>query len=246
MPLNENISVEDLGGGFKAAVSPEHRFGIDAFLLAAFSSPKHKDRVCDLCAGGGIVGLLMLRDHAPVSVTSVEIQESAYRLSLMSKELSGAENYFPQNADLVGWRGENQFDLITCNPPYKKEGTGIMPSQDSGALIRCETACRIEDVCLTAKRNLKYGGRLCICNRPERLADCVSAMRAAGIEPKRLRTVHKNAGADAWLILLEGRLGGSGFLKIEKPFLVYGPDGEYSEETAALYGMYKRGEQNGI
>lgn len=236
MPQNDEISVEELGGGFKVAISKEHRFGTDAFLLADFAAPKRKDRCLDLCSGNGIVGLLMLRDFQPDEVWAAEIQKSAHELAMMSKELSGAGNFFPINADLRAWRGERQFDVITCNPPYKRGGTGAESSSRAEAVARHEIECTVYDVCEAAKRNLRFGGRLCICNRPERLADCIEAMRKNGIEPKRLRTVHKNADSAAWLILLEGRLGGSGFMKIERPLLVL-ENGEYSKEMRRIYRL---------
>ena len=236
MPQNDEISVEELGGGFKVAISKEHRFGTDAFLLADFAAPKRKDRCLDLCSGNGIVGLLMLRDFQPDEVWAAEIQKSAHGLAVMSKELSGAGNFFPINADLRVWRGERQFDVITCNPPYKRGGTGAESSSRAEAVARHEIECTVYDVCEAAKRNLRFGGRLCICNRPERLADCIEAMRKNGIEPKRLRTVHKNADSAAWLILLEGRLGGSGFMKIERPLLVL-ENGEYSKEMKRIYRL---------
>lgn len=232
----DDISVEELGNGYKVAISKEHRFGTDAFLLADFASPRHKDRCCDLCSGNGIVALLMLKNHLPAEVTAVEIQKKAYDLAVMSKELSGADRLIPLRLDLREWRSDHALDLITCNPPYKRGGTGAKSADSAQAIARHEIECSIQDVCEAAKRNLKYGGRLCVCNRPERLADCVSAMRNCGIEPKRLRTVHKNADTPAWLILIEGRLGGSGFMKIESPLFVMEGE-EYSREMKRIYGL---------
>lgn len=217
-----DYTVETLGGGFFAAVSAEHRFGTDAFLLAKFAGARRKDRCADLCSGCGIVGLALLRDFAPASVIAVELLEPAHRLALISKELSNAENFFPVNDDLRKWRAETPLDLIVCNPPYKAAGAGIVPSKESAALARRETECTVFDVCAAAKRNLRYGGRLCICNRPERLADCITAMRQNGIEPKRLRTVHRDSTSDAWLILLEGRFAKStsAFMRVEPPLII--------------------------
>lgn len=229
-------SAENLGSGYFSAISESVRFGTDAFLLADFAAPKHRDFCLDLCSGNGIVALLLLRGFDPLGVVGVEITPEAHRLAEISKELSGAEKFVPINADLRGWRYDGrQFDVITCNPPYYRLGSGAAPSTEAGKLARHEESCRIEDVCGAARRNLKYGGRLCICQRPERLSDCVCAMKAAGIEPKRLRTVHRDAGSPAWLILLEGRYGGAGSVAIEKPLLVYDEAGEYSPEMKRIY-----------
>lgn len=92
-----------------------------------------------------------------------------------------------------------QLDLVTCNPPYKAYQAGIESQLTAQKIARHEVLCNIYDICHSAKRLLKFGGRLCICNRPERLADCIDAMRQNGIEPKRLQFVAKAADAQPWL-----------------------------------------------
>lgn len=232
--LSEDVTFERLSDDISVAISKEHRFGTDAFLLADFAAPRHKDRVIDLCSGCGIVGLLMMRDFSPSCVTAVELQKKAHMLAELTKRRCGLECFIPKNCDLKEYTSPHQADLITCNPPYKTPGTGAVSASEAEAVARHEIECSILDVCRAAKRNLKFGGRLCICNRPERLLDCISAMRDCKIEPKRLRSVHKTAEDKAWLILLEGRLGGSGFMKIEPPLLVY-EGGEYSKEMKRIY-----------
>ena len=54
---------------------------------------------------------------------------------------------------------------------------------------RNEELCTINDITAAAGYLLKFGGRLCLCSRPERLTDTICAMRGAGIEPKRMRLV---------------------------------------------------------
>lgn len=233
-----DLSYEDLGEGYKICVSSEHRFGTDAFLLADFASPRHKDSVIDLCTGDGIVALLMSRDFKPKEIYAVEIQEKAFDQLCLSKDVSNADEIIPVHADLKTWRAPKQVDLITCNPPYKIDNTGAKNDTEAVSIARHEMLCTIYDVCEAAKKNLKFGGRLCICNRPERLADCIDAMRKNGIEPKRLRSVHKDKQSDAWLILIEGMMGGAKFMKVEKPLIVKGKNGEsYSDEMKRIYKL---------
>lgn len=236
--MEAGFSFEELGGGFKVCVSDEHRFGTDAFLLSDFAAAKRKDKVCDFCSGNGIVALLTARDFAPEMIYAVELQDKAFQQLCMSKEASNAETVIPIHEDLREWRSGVQLDLITCNPPYKPDNTGLKNASHAVTIARHETECTIFDVCRAARRSLRFGGRLCLCNRPERLADVIQAMREAGIEPKRLRCVQKTAESDPWLILVEGRLGGSKFLKIEKPLIVKGENGEpYSLEMKRIYKL---------
>lgn len=230
-----DFTFEELGKGFKVCVSQEHRFGTDAFLLADFAKPRHKDKVCDYCTGCGIIAMIMQRNFQPAKIYALEIQQKAYEQVKLSAKESGTLNVEAVLGDLKEWRSPEALDLITCNPPYKISGTGAKNDSDAVSIARHEMMCTIQDVCAAAAKDLRFGGRLCVCNRPERLSDVIMAMRENGIEPKRLRTVHKNPETAPWLILVEGRRGGNNFIQIEKPLYVRSADGGISEEMSRIY-----------
>lgn len=71
--------------------------------------------------------------------------------------------------------------------PILQVGASVPDTARAGA--RHELSCTMPDVCAAAGLLLKDGGRLCVCQRPERLADVLCAMRGARIEPKRLQFV---------------------------------------------------------
>ncbi|MGN0594348.1 MAG: methyltransferase, partial [Hominimerdicola sp.] len=60
-----DFTFEKLSDKIQICISSEHRFGTDAFLLADFAKPRHKDLVCDFCTGSGIIALLMERNFQP-------------------------------------------------------------------------------------------------------------------------------------------------------------------------------------
>lgn len=241
MTVNDSDSLfnyESLGDGYYVCVSKEHRFGTDAFLLADFAAPHRKDKVCDLCSGSGIVALVMAKRFSPQRLYAVELQDKAYEQLVLSAEKSCCDTLLPVHSDLKLWRSDVMLDLITCNPPYKSDNTGLKNNSEEVTIARHETQCTIYDVCACAKRSLRFGGRLCVCQRPERLPDVICAMRECGIEPKRLRTVHKDSRSEPWLILVEGRQGGSRYLKIERPLYIKSEDGsDYSQEMKIIYGI---------
>ena len=212
MNTYDDLTVEKLHDGIEIVISTEHRFGTDAFLLADFAAPRHKDLVCDLCTGSGIIALLMYQNFKPRHIDAVEIQQKAHDQLRLTLERSEINCITPILGDLKHYRPEKELDLITCNPPYKISGTGAKNETEAVTIARHETMCTIDDVCAAAKRSLKYGGRLCICNRPERQCDIMVAMRSNGIEPKRVRFVSKTPETAPWLVLVDGRKGGSSFL----------------------------------
>ena len=235
-----DFSFELLQNNIEICVSKEHKFGTDAFLLADFAAPRHKDKVCDLGTGCGIIPLLMQIKFSPKELYGVDIQPQAIEQFSITVEKNSLENIHPICADLKElWEDcpRASFDLVTCNPPYKAANAGIESLGEAQRIARHEILCNINDVCKAASRLLKFGGRLCLCNRPERLADVICAMRENNIEPKLLRFVSKTPEDASWLFLIEGKLGGKPFMKTRPPLFVKEGDG-FSKELLSIYGQH--------
>lgn len=213
--------------------------GTDTFLLSAFPRAKPGWKVCDLGAGTGLLGLLLLRREPALSVTGVELQEAALALA----EKTAAENGLSSrltflHADLRQLEGllpAGGFDLVVSNPPYFLEGSGFLPVGEGRQKARAELSCTLEEVCLAAARLTRWGGSFCLVHRPERLTDLLCALRGAGLEPKRLRPVCPRAGAVPSLLLAEGRRGGKAGLSMEPPLILQREDGSPTAEVDAVY-----------
>jgi tRNA1(Val) A37 N6-methylase TrmN6 len=210
---------ETLGDGLELFISKDHRFGTDALLLAEFAAPRRKDNVIDLGTGCGIIPFILLRDFGVSAVTAVDINPEAIELLKLSVKTNNIGSIFPVNADLRNLSSDyyGKFDVVTCNPPYKAVGTGIVNTNEAKLSARHEVSCTQEDVCKAAYKLLKSGGRLCMINRTERLADVICAMRNCKIEPKRLRMIAKDEKAKPVLFLIEGKKDGKPFLNVETP-----------------------------
>lgn len=221
--------------------SSDHRFGTDAFLLAYFSKYRQKDKVCDLGTGCGIIPLIMQKYRPPRITYAVDIQESAVNQLKLGIEKSETTGIIPICADLKElWENAplGELDLVTCNPPYKVKNAGYESSITAQKIARHEIMCNIDDVCKAAEKLLKFGGRLCICNRPERLSDVVFAMKNHGIEPKRIRFVSKTPLESPWLFLIEGKKGSKPFMQIEPQLYIREGDG-FSDELQQIYNTGK-------
>ncbi len=234
---------EETLGGVTAFVSRSHRFGTDAVLLSDFALPEgaHMPSLaCDLGSGCGIIPLLWFgRGCAPKQVYAVEIQPEGVELMRMSSEKNGLSGCFlPLCADMTALTAAQlplgRFELVTCNPPYKADGAGIKSSEPSALTARHEGSCDIGSVCRAAARLLRFGGRFCLCLRPERLADAICAARENRLEPKRLRFVCQRDGEEPWLFLMEARRSGGVGLRVGPP-LVIERDGGYSDELRRIY-----------
>lgn len=224
--------LEELKSGLYVCRSEIHSFGTDAFLLTGFSGYRQRDLVCDLGTGCGIIPLLMQRSKPPKQIFAVDIQPDAIeQLQEGIAHSDCAPAITPVCCDLRELKDMpfGQFDLVTCNPPYKAGNSGILSDDAQKQIARHEIAGDIYDICAAASKLLNYHGRFCLCCRPERLADVMCAMRANQIEPKRLRLVCKTPDSAPWLFLLEGKKSAKPFLQIEPTLFVRSGDGLTSE-----------------
>lgn len=237
----EPFAYQALTGRIKVCTTAAHGFGTDACLLAHFAAPRRDDLACDLGTGCGIIPLFWAREGRPRTVYALDIQPLAIRqcrLSLMASQIE--TEILPVECDLRALSADlplGRFDLVTCNPPYFPRGSGAKPSTEAGVLARHEASCTPEDVFAAAGKLLRFGGRFCLCQRPERLADVISAARASGLEPKLLRFVAKTAQDAPWLFLLECKKGAKPSLRLLPQLCVYGADGAYSPEMQAVYAL---------
>ena len=239
--MEQNLKREPLGNSFFVNVSAHHTFGTDAVLLSHFAKAKKKDKLVDLGTGCGIIPLLMLRDGNLSSAVGVDISTEATDLAQKTVSELELDNFSIINSNLTELKGKVEFGfhtLVTCNPPYKAPGAGLKNPDKTEAVARHEIACNLEDLVSVGARLLQTGGRLCMCHRPERLAELMSLMAKHRVEPKRLRLVAQRKGEEPWLVLVEGRRSGNIGLKIE-PTLYVEEKGGFSQEMIEIYGPYK-------
>lgn len=236
---------ERLSDEIKLAVSDDHTFGTDAVILSHFAKIKAKDKALDMGTGCGIIPFLWLRDKKINNVSCLDIQQNAYeqvRFSIKENALSdriSAYNCDLREIDKI-FEAE-QFSLVTMNPPYKPVGTGIESMTESAKIARHEVCCNIEDAVKAAVYLLKYGGRFCMCHRPERLVDTVELMRSYKLEPKRLRFVQDREGEQPFLFLIQGQKGAKPFLRVEPQLIIKKDNGRFTKEMLEIYGSYADG-----
>lgn len=239
-----NEHLEPLGNDISVYVNDKHRFSTDTILLANFSFVKGSKKCVELGTGCAAIPLLWCRHNKNLKIFAVEIQHDACVLAQKSVDYNGLnENIKIINENLNNLNGilpYGSFDVVVCNPPYKLSGCGITNFDTAKHIARHEKECTLDDICRTASKLLQFGGKLCICQRPERLADAMELMRKYDIEPKVLRLVQARISKPPKLFLLEGRRGGNrGFLQVKPTLLIEDGNGNFSAEMNEIYGCFK-------
>ena len=217
----------------------QFRVSTDSMVLADFCRVKPGSRVLDLGCGCGTLGLLLLGADGTLQICGVEIQEPAARQA----QENAAENGLSDRLQIVcgdlrqahAQIAPGSFDCVLSNPPYYPPESGYLHTQDSLCAARSELCCPFDALCAAAARALRWGGRFFLVHKPERLVDLMTGLRAARLEPKRIRFVRHRAQSAVSLVLLESRLGGRPGLHYEPDLILYGPDGSASADCRRIY-----------
>ena len=164
-------------------------FSTDALLLGHFTEVRKNDKILDLCAGNGVIALL-LSAKGSQTIESIEIQEQLADMARRSFEYNDLTNrlliHHMDLKDVYQNFKPSQYTLVTCNPPYFKSNQRHQHQKEAHKIARHEIMCTLEDCMLAARHLLKQGGRLMMVHRAERLMDVLTEMRKASIEPKRV------------------------------------------------------------
>lgn len=236
-------------------------FGMDAVLLASYVQMKKARRALDLGTGNGILPLLLSARTDCGHLTGLEIQPASADLAARSVALNGLQDRIDIVQGDIREAGRlfkaASFDFVTCNPPYRPVGTGrvsgkkqpigtnrseengskadLPESLDPRAIARHELLCTLDDVVSAAAKLVRPGGHFYLVHRPLRLAEILTKLTLAGLEPKRMRLVYPHVDEAPNMVLLDCVRGGAPELRIEPPLIVYEKDGSYTPELRRLY-----------
>jgi len=216
-----------------------YRFSVDAVLLEHFISGSKLRSGIELGCGSGVISILLAQRMKRVMITAVEIQKSLAeragrnvrlnnlddRVSVLSHDVKELKNLYETNS----------FDFAFSNPPFRKTATGRISEDDERAVARHEIEMTVSDLVGTAAYLLKHSGRFFLIYHPFRLAELVSLLRQARLEPKRMRFVHSMKGDEAKMVLIEAVKGGGVWLKIDPPLYLYKEKNEYSREVKRIF-----------
>lgn len=241
--LKENERIDDLE--FKDLKIIQNKdgfcFGIDAVLLSDFAKNiKKGSKVLDLGTGTGIISILLCGKTQLKNVTGVEVQEEVYDMACRSAKLNNLEDRFDiVNENILNLEnifGNNSFDVIVTNPPYKKKNTGITNEDEKKLISRHEILANLEEFIKISSKMLKDKGEFYMVHRPERMVDIFSLMRKYKIEPKEVRLVFSNEKNPPKMVLIKGVRNGGEYLKFRENLYIYKEDGSYTDEILKIYG----------
>ena len=187
-------------------------FGTDGVELANFAQAKLSDRVLDLCCGSGIVTVL-LAGKKGVSVTGVELQAELASLAEKNIKLNNlpCKIICDRVQNLPSIFPAGSFDVITCNPPYRKVGSGMESLSDQVRIARHEVALTLDELLRASSHLLKSGGKMYIVHIVERLAEVFDNAIKYHLQPKVLSILRPGDNKKPFIFLAklikDGKVG---------------------------------------
>jgi tRNA1Val (adenine37-N6)-methyltransferase len=215
-----------------------YRFSVDALLLENFMTASRLEKGIELGTGSGVISILLAKRLKNSTITAVELQKSladrAKRNVRLNEVDTQVEILSQDIAELRNIFHTNSFDFAFSNPPFRKPRTGRMSIHKERAIARHEIELTLPDLLKTASYLLKHSGKFYMIYHPFRLAELISLLRKARLEPKRIRFVHSKSGDEAKMALVESVKGSGTWLKVDPPLYLYGKTGNYTMEMKRI------------
>ena len=188
-----------------------YRFTSDSVLLSRFAKARNGEKVADFCAGSGIVAFhfyALNKDKKNLSFTLFELQEELSALSKKTAEYNDFDNFSFVCGELQNLPKEynEAFSLVLCNPPYERGG--FENDDYKKAICRKEITITLPEIARAAAKALKYGGRLCMLHRADRIAEVCYTLHEVKLEVKKIQFVGGRCATKPYLVMIEAVKGG--------------------------------------
>ena len=217
-----------------------HRAGTDAVLLAALALPRPGQRVIDVGAATGAVGLMIAARAPGAEVIFVERDPELAVLCRRNLECNGFAGRVAE-ADILDrdsrWAADlpwESADLVVTNPPFLEEGRARVSPDPGRASAHMLPPGRLAAWLRACAALVAPKGTLALIHRADRLHDCLDGIRH-GFGDARLRLVHPRADAPAARLLLRAVKGSRAPLRLEPPLILHDPSGRFTPLTEALH-----------
>ena len=111
-------------------------------------------------------------------------------------------------------------DVVVCNPPYRKLGSGERQLAPNLALCRHEIAITLAEVIECAAKTLNNRGTFYLVHQAERIAEIVSTCNAHQLAVKEIVPVCPRQGKEPNLVLVRAVKCGGQDCKLRLPIYV--------------------------
>jgi tRNA1(Val) A37 N6-methylase TrmN6 len=232
--MEPGLTEDTLLAGRVRLLQPErgYRVAVDAVLLAAAIDAAPGERVLDLGAGVGAVGLCLAARVPDCTVVGIELQPALAQLAERNALLNGMNGRMrtivhdlarPLPSDL------GAFDHVATNPPYLAAAVADPSPVRSKALATVESSADLARWLAVAAGATKSAGTLLVIHRSDRLEEVVSCLVGLGWGDVAIRRLPPAAR-----VLVRARRSTAARQREAPPFVLHRPDGAYTDAAQAV------------
>lgn len=251
----DQLTADTLLGGRVRLSQPKqgYRVAIDPVLLAAAVAAFPGERVLDAGAGSGAASLCLAARLPECQIIALELTRELQRLASHNVD----DNGLGRQIDVLLGDLERppprlepaSFDHVMTNPPYLAAAAATPPPSSERARAHVESF-QLAGWLAACARMLKPGGRLTLIHRADRLDEVLAAL-ASTVGELVVCPLWPLAGRSAKRVLVQGRKGSRGPLRLVPGLVLHEADGRYSgaadrilRHGAPLHLMPERGERH--
>ena len=209
-----------------------YRVAVDAVLLAAAIEAAPGDRVLDLGAGVGAVGLCLAARVPGCTIVGIELQPGLAALAVRNAILNVAGDRIrtivhdlahPLPPDVAN------FDHVATNPPYLAAAVADPSPNPSKALATVESSAGLARWLEVAAAALKPTGTLTVIHRSDRLEEIMSHLVRLGLGDVTVKLLPPAAR-----VLIRARRADVPVRRSSPPLVLHGPAGGYTDEAEVV------------
>jgi tRNA1(Val) A37 N6-methylase TrmN6 len=249
-PRNFDTSDDALLGGRLILRQPVkgHRVGSDAILLAAAAPRAGVERLIDVGAGVGAVGLAILQRMSGATAELVEkdadlagiAQENAVRNGLQARARIVCADVLEARARREAGLTDSSADTVLTNPPFF-EAQNVRVSTDSkraSAHVFAEAPGGgrppLEAWIVACLALLRANGRFVMIHRPDALGQILEAF-GQRLGSVAVLPIHPRADAPAHRLLVAGVKGARGPLSLRPGLVLHDEAGAFTPLAQAIH-----------
>lgn len=223
-----NLKIYQYEEGFK--------FALDSILLAELVTFHKKDKnLLDLCTGNAVIPLI-LTTKTKIPLFGVELQKEICDLAVESVTYNRKENQVQiLNENIKNLTQNfpgNNFDIITCNPPYfRYHNEEFLNRERIKQIARHEVEIKLEEIISIASYFLKPKGNFYLVHISERFQEVLVLMERYQMQVKDVYFVYPKKHEKSFLVLCRAIKGGNIGMKIHEPI--------YLDELSTYQGLFE-------
>ncbi len=230
--MDKTNQIEDLQcGGLKIIQNKAlYTFTSDSVILANFVKIKRGEQALEIGAGCGVISILLTAKTNAAKIVAFEMQQPMAELAQKNIKLNKLEEKIEIICDKAQnykkYFKEGEFDVVFSNPPYMKSVDG--EERTTRYLSRHDDCLKIGELCDTASRALKFGGRVYFVYGADRSCELISEMIKHKLEPKTMFYTENGKGKVV-LVVIEAVKGGKSGVKVLPNLVTNDKNGDYYE-----------------